>query len=75
VAELPCGGGRPNGQLIVNLIPEVEYLIGKQAPVQTCCQTRRSTLQTVLHGSQRVCRTGSSLALFSMTCNGGRGHA
>ena len=33
----------PNGQLIVNLIPELEFIIGKQPPVRSCRRERRRT--------------------------------
>ena len=56
----------PNGQLIVNLIPEMEFIIGKQPPVPTCRRRTRKTASRSFSGdsSALFARPEHPLALF-----------
>ncbi|MGY4418217.1 serine/threonine protein kinase [Bradyrhizobium sp. JR6.1] len=64
----------PNGQLIVNLIPELEFIIGKQPPAtELAPQEARARFQLVfLRFIGVFARPEHPLAFpcFSMTCNG-----
>jgi hypothetical protein len=62
----------PNGQLIVNLIPELEFIIGKQPPVPDCRRKTRRTASSWCSGASSACSPGRSTRsrCSSTICNG-----
>jgi len=50
----------PNGQLIVNLVPELELVIGKQPPVRTCRRGTRRNASSWCSGGSSAFSPGRS---------------